>query len=145
MKNIHGAYHLTLCGEHLLTHAYGPWNLECVSAYTRDYVREVAPVYGARWADITVLVGESLMVPAAAARLRQGIAVAAAQGLASVALVLENSSVRNSAFAQLETVYAELPLPHRFFNNYRDALQWSLQAGFALNKRAERCHFQKAR
>ncbi|MCU7553427.1 hypothetical protein OCL06_02310 [Alteromonas sp. ASW11-19] len=145
MKFIHGEYNLTLCGEHLITHAYGPWNLECVYAYTRDYVQEVAPVYGARWADITILEGESLMVPAAEARLRHGIAIAAEHGLASVALVLENSSVRNSTRAQLDNIYEAHSLPHRFFDHYQDALQWSLQAGYALDRRAERVHFQKNR
>ena len=143
MKYVHGEYLITLCGEHLLTHAYGPWNRECVSAFSRDYHQEVAPVIGKRWADIVVLIGESLLIPEAESLLVSRINAAADNGLEAVALVIGRSSVKTSTRMQLERMYAQTPLPISFFSTYQEAALWLESEGFSSNAIHTAAHFSR--
>ncbi|WP_414828902.1 hypothetical protein [Alteromonas sp. H39] len=143
MKYVHGEYLITLCGEQLLTHAYGPWNRECVSAFSRDYHLEVAPLIGKRWADIVVLIGESLLIPEAESLLLSRINAAADNGLQAVALVIGRSSVKTSTRTQLERMYNQTPLPVSFFSTYQDASAWLASEGFSSSAKHAEAHFAR--
>lgn len=143
MKYVHGEYLITLCGEQLLTHAYGPWNRECVSAFSRDYHQEVAPRIGKRWADIVVLIGESLLIPEAESLLVSRINAAAEHGLKAVALVIGRSSVKASTRGQLERMYQQSPLPTAFFDSYQDASNWLHEEGFSSEPEHAKAHFAR--
>ncbi len=143
MKYVHGEYLITLCGEHLLTHAYGPWNRECVSAFSRDYHLEVTPMIGKRWADIVVLIGESLLIPEAESLLVSRINAAAEFGLEAVALVIGRSSVKTSTRTQLERMYEKTPLPVSFFSTYKEAAAWLESQGFSSSTEQAEAHFSR--
>ena len=143
MKYVHGEYLITLCGEQLLTHAYGPWNRECVSEFSRDYHQEAAPVIGKRWADIVVLIGESLLIPEAESLLVSRINAAAQSGLKAVALVTGRSSVKSSTRLQLERMYDQTPMPIAFFDSYHEASAWLQSEGFSSEPDSAEAHFAR--
>lgn len=133
MNKAHGDYKLLLSGNIMFTVAVGPWNAECVDSFMRDYYQVAQPLHGSRWADLIVLHGESLLIPAAEQLLAKAIQYSAARGLSDVALVLSHSLVQNSAEVQFLRIYEPSGLNLRLFTDDEQALSWLIQQGLRVD------------
>lgn len=143
MKYVHGEYLITRSDQVVLTHAYGPWNSECVLAFNRDYYQEAHELFGSPYADVVFLEGESLLIPDAERRLRDAICYAQRHGLSHVALVTTFSTVKTSAQMQFERVYTGTGVTFQFFSVYDKALTWLAENGFNTDSVTQEAHFKR--
>lgn len=143
MKSVHGEFRVSCCGSIVLTHAYGPWNQECVNKFASEYRTESVGLMNGPWADIVVVVGESLLVPEAERLLREKVKAAVCVGLSHVAVVLGESTVRNTTQAQLDNVYDGLNVRYKCFDVLEEALKWLQQFSYELDVSALEAHYKK--
>ncbi len=143
MKYVHGEFRVSCCGNIVVTHAYGPWNQECVNNFASEYRTKSVGLLNSPWSDIVVVVGESLLVPDAERLLREKVKAASSVGLSHVALVLGESTVRTTTKAQLDNVYQGLNVHYECFDTLEEAMKWLQQFSYALDVSALEAHFQQ--
>ena len=128
MKYVHGEYEIVLSGNVMLIQAFGPWNTECVVAYSQAYRQERAPLGNQLWADIVVLRGESLLIPDAERVLSERVQAVKALGYRHIAVVTGDSMVG---------VTSRMQLDNEFFTTYGEAKAWLEQKGFVTEAETE--------
>lgn len=143
MKYVHGEFRISCCGCIIVTHAYGPWNRECVNNFASEYRSKSEGLLNRPWSDIVVVVGESLLVPDAERLLREKVKAASSVGLNHVAVVLGESSVRTTTQAQLDNVYQGLNVRYECFDTLEEAMKWLRQFSYTLDVGALEKHYQK--
>ena len=137
MKYVHGEYEIVLSGNVMLIQAFGPWNTECVVAYSQAYRQERAPLGNQLWADIVVLRGESLLIPDAERVLSERVQAVKAMGYRHIAIVTGESMVGVTSRMQLDNLYGPLGMDYEFFTSYGEAKAWLEQKGFITEAESE--------
>lgn len=141
MSCVHGDYIVTRCGEVMLTHAYGPWNAECVDNFVMDYRSKSMAMHGTKWSDIIIVKGESLLIPEAELKLHERISAVHHLGLCHSALVIGASTVKSTSRMQMDRIFSKTGLEYAIFELYEQAKAWILQAGYQFDERAAQGHF----
>jgi hypothetical protein len=134
LSNIHGDFNLVLSGNIMFTVATGPWNAECVRQFNREYIKLICPFFGKQWADLVILQGESLLIPAAEHLIAQTVLESCQRGLSHVALTVSDSSIRAIARAQFMKIYPSSGLIVQYFDNQQEALDWLILQGLYCDK-----------
>jgi hypothetical protein len=114
--------------------ATGAWNAECTRQFNRGYIKLRCPFFGKKWADLVILQGESLLIPAAEHLIAQTVLESCQRGLSHVALIVSDSSIRAIARAQFMKIYPSSGLIVQYFDNQQEALDWLILQGLYCDK-----------
>lgn len=143
MRYAHGEFIVTLCGDAVVTQAYGPWNRECVKSFSEEYRTNAEGLFGKVWCNIVCVTGESLLIPDAEAQLRERTAAMQPLGLTHIAVVLGDSTAKATTKGQLKRVYKELNIEFTFVELIDEAIEWLSQYRFSIEPEGISSHLAK--
>lgn len=133
-NTIHGEFSVNINQDIVVVGAKGPWNLECVVEFGKEYAAKASSLFGQNWADIVLYGGESLFVPDAESLLKSKIEIAIQAGLTHVAIVVGKSTVKTIARMQINQIYRDLNIHYQIFDSVEDAAIWIGELGLKFDK-----------
>lgn len=131
----HGDYIVGNNQQILLFAGRGPWNDEAMLQGAKLMGQKIALFDQAKpWAQLSCLVGESLMPPSTFRTFIHHCKIRKERGLACLAIVILDSEVKNTIKQQLSEAYLKADIEHQFFSSIEQAVSWLGQNDFALDR-----------
>jgi hypothetical protein len=121
---IHGRFEVTVKGQILISHTWGPFNVECVHAYRKQVDLNVASLEGQRWAMLAVTIGAPLHTPASMAEMVNTILHQRNIGRCATAIVLMDVESEIIVKSMLSGMYVQAGEPHIFASDEASAITW---------------------
>ena len=123
-STIHGRFDVTAKGQILISHTWGPFNVECVHAY-RDYLQlQIKSLAGQRWAMLAVTTGAPLHTPDSMAEMISTIQQQRKLGRCATAIVLVDVEVESIVKSMLTGMYNQANEPFMFARDEASATIW---------------------
>ena len=147
----HGDYVVGVNQQVLLFVGQGPWNDEAMLVGAKKMGRQISLLdHSKPWAQLSCLVGESLMPPSTFNAFVHHSKIRKQKGLVCLAIVILASEVANTIKQQLSAAYLQADIEHQFFPSFELAIEWLAQRQFAidrpeLNAFLKQCNFLPSR
>ncbi len=121
---IHGRFDVTIKGQILISHTWGPFNVECIHAYRKEVDLKVASMAGQHWAMLAVAIGAPLHTPDSMAEMVSTISHQRTLGRCATSIVLMDVESENIVKSMLSTMYLQAAEPHIFSSDEASATAW---------------------
>lgn len=121
---IHGRFEVTIDGQILISHTWGPFNLECIHAYREHLDLKIESLKGKAWAMLAIAEGAPLHTPASMEEMINTILHQRILGRCATAIVIGNVEAVNIVKSMLSTMYLQANEPHIFASDEASAMIW---------------------
>jgi hypothetical protein len=140
----HGEYVVGSNQQVLLFVGRGPWNDEALLEGAKKMGKQIALLDQTKlWAQLSCLVGESLMPPSTFNAFVHHSKIRKHKGLVCLAIVILHSEVANTIKQQLSEGYLAADIEHQFFSSIDNAVDWLAQKAFFLDQAQLDVFFQQ--
>ena len=129
----HGHFIVSQAGQVILFAGEGPWNDDALCRGERDMGDIIRSMDKAKpWAQLSLLYGDSLMIPSAFERFITGTKERKTVGLSTLAIVIKDSEITSLIKSQLIEVYKQADISYAFFDCIEEALLWLRNQTFEI-------------
>lgn len=129
----HGDYLIRRSKQVILYGGRGPWNDEALLAGSKIMASTIAELNQTQpWAQLSSLFGECLMPPSTFDAFVFHSKVRQQKGLMLLAIVIQQSEVKNTIKQQLGRAYSQVGIEHQFFDSIAQAVDYLAERAFLL-------------
>ena len=121
---IHGRFEVVTKGQILVSHTWGPFNVECIHAYREHLDLQVKSLAGQRWAMLAVTIGTPLHTPESIAEMVSTIEHQRSLGRCATAIVFIDVEAESVMKSMLSTMYSQADEPFIFASDEASATTW---------------------
>jgi hypothetical protein len=121
---IHGRFEVTSNGNVLVSHTWGPFNVECIHAYRDHLDHQVKSLTGKRWAMLAVAYGTPIHTPESMAEMISTIQHQRKLGRCATAIVFIDVEAENIVKSMLTAMYEKASEPFIFASDEATAMTW---------------------
>ncbi|MFT4937951.1 MAG: hypothetical protein ACI88A_000973 [Paraglaciecola sp.] len=145
----HGRFIVAQAGQLLLFAGEGPWNDDTLRRGSREMGAVIRAIDKTKpWAQLSLLYGDSLMIPSAFKNFIKGTSERKVLGLSALAIVIKDSAITSLIKNQLREAYQQPEIEHAFFDCNEDALLWLKEQAFEITEKEivaflSRCDFAR--
>ena len=130
----HGQFVVSKAGQVLLFAGRGPWNDASLRKGSLEMSSTIAKIDKTHpWAQVSLLFGDSLLIPSAHKKFIQSTKGRKELGLCALAIVIKDSAIGSLIKNQLSEAYVQAEIEHAFFDSIEDALLWLKNQSFDIN------------
>jgi hypothetical protein len=131
----HGEYIVSQVRQLLLFAGEGPWNDDTLRRGAREMGDAIRAIDKTKpWAQLSLLYGDSLMIPSAFKKFVKGTKERKTLGLSVLAIVIKDSAITSLITCQLIEAYEQADIEHEFFDRIEDALLWLKNQTFEITE-----------
>lgn len=120
----HGNYSIEHYADFIVVDATGPFNEQVVVKYKNELQEMMQSLDGKKWQQIIIMNDMSLFTPEAESVLCETLELRKQHGLVSSAVVYGGTLCNVLIYEQLSRCYLGAKIPHKFFDNLKEAKQW---------------------
>jgi hypothetical protein len=120
----HGSYSIELHDDCIVVNATGPFNEQFVVKYKNELQKVMQGLDGRKWRQIIIMNEMSIFTPEAESALCETLELRMQHGLISSAVVYGDTLCNLLIHEQLSRCYLGAKVPHKFFDNLKEAKQW---------------------
>jgi hypothetical protein len=129
----HGDYVVDRYDQVILFAGRGPWNEQTLRKGTIETGQLIQALDKSRpWAQLSLVVGESLMPPSAYNTFLKQTMIRKSLGLSALAIVIQNSDISATIQRQFREAYQQAEIEYVFTTSITEGVDWLAQKGFEL-------------
>lgn len=121
---IHGRFEVITKGKILVSHTWGPFNVECIHAYREHLDSQIKSLTGKRWAMLAVTYGSPIHTPASMAEMVSTIQYQRSLGRCATAIIFVDVEAESVVKSMLSTMYSQANEPYIFASDEASATVW---------------------
>ena len=130
----HGHFVVSKAGQVLLFAGRGPWNDASLHKGSLEMSSIIAEIDKTNpWAQVSLLFGDSLLIPSAYKKFIQRTKGRKELGLCALAIVIKDSAISSLIKNQLSEAYVQAEINHAFFDSSEEALLWLRNQSFEIS------------
>ncbi|MFT5677381.1 MAG: hypothetical protein ACI808_003333 [Paraglaciecola sp.] len=131
----HGHFIVSQAGQVILFAGEGPWNEDALCRWEREMGDMICSIDKTKpWAQLSLLYGDSLMIPSAFERFITGTIERKSLGLSALGIVIKDSEITSLIKNQLVEVYKQAEIEYAFFERIEEALLWLRNQNFEISE-----------